>query len=115
MFSKSFLICFVCLSLLQIDGRNAEGITLFPMEVLQRKLGQITDRILSWSPFGNVGKNGGKQNDEVELDLNDKNSNLTIRRHYFYGCECKSYFCSCCSHIEVAKTSLNHTGIYDNY
>lgn len=110
-FISPTLVLFSLFMLLQAGFGSTQGITLFPMEVLQKKLSQITDRILSWSPFGiSNSKVTTKYNDEYEVDFNSGNTNLTIRRHYFYGCECRNFFCSCCAHIEVAKTSLNHTG-----
>lgn len=109
---KLSVICLCSLiTFLQIGSGFAQGITLFPIEVLQKKLTQLTDQILSWSPFGLSNSKGTKQNDELELDFNNDNSNITIRRHYFYGCECRNFFCSCCAHIEVTRTSLNHTGM----
>lgn len=106
------LILLICLASVQWTPSNAEGLTLFPMDTVQKKLYQITDRILSWSPFAANKKGGSKSSDELELDFsNIMNTNLTVRRHYFYGCECRNFFCSCCAHIEVTKTTLNHTGM----
>ena len=111
MYIGKVLVIFFCTCVLlsMVQPSDADGFTLFPIETLQKKLLQITDRILSWSPFGSGKK---QQIDELELDLNDDgNGNASIRRHYFYGCSCKNFACSCCAHVEVPKTSLNHTGI----
>jgi hypothetical protein len=113
-FSIFYLIVYLAplLNAAEQDSSSAAAFTLFPMDAFQRKFGQITDKILSWSPFGGQNSRRLGFNDAAdELDLFEgSDANMTVRRHYFYGCDCKSLKCNCCAHIEVAKTKFNHTG-----
>ena len=116
---KAFSVLFALYLITVLNEKNrVEAFSFY--DFFKLPLGYLTEKLFNWNPF----KTHIKENnylktlfDEFSLiDPNNDYINGTIERKRFpYGCNCISYSCICCAHIEINKLNLNDTGLIYNF
>lgn len=101
---KKLCLIFVCFhSLINLVSSNATVTQTNELKDLLDKLNERTEKIFRWNVFNEESKSPKEHHIFFS-------SNSNTKQIYFYGCKCESLNCSCCAHIEVTNTKLNHTG-----
>lgn len=116
--NSKILICVLVALISQLSQREqVEAFNINPFGLLSRPIVSFTETFFNWNPFRSKEEPKAiteeKEEPEAQVieDVGGLDLNVTeIKRHYFYGCECINYKCSCCAHVEVHRLKLNNTG-----